>query len=189
VYRGLTGHCHLYQALGVSTAEQPRPLASVAAGRGLRVEASVTVNRPAAELYRFWRDFANLPRFMRHLVLVRPDGERSHWVAKGPAGMTAAWEAEIVNERPNELIAWRSLEGSTVNNAGSVHFTPAPDGRGTVVRVELKYDPPAGRLGAAVAWLFGEEPGQQVRDDLRRFKQLMEAGAITAIRRPSSWPG
>jgi uncharacterized membrane protein len=186
VYRGVTGHCHLYGSLGVSTADRPGPATSVRAGRGVRVDQAVTVNEPAEELFHFWRDFANLHRFMKHLVSLRPDGERSHWVARGPAGMTVKWDAEIVNERPNELIAWRSLPGSEVDNAGSVHFTPAPAGRGTVVRVELKYDPPAGRLGAAVARLFGEEPTRQVREDLRRFKQLIEAGEIPTTRGQTS---
>jgi uncharacterized membrane protein len=182
LYRGVTGHCHVYASLGVNTADRTGRATSVRAGRGVRVDTSVTVNEPAEELYRFWRDFANLPRFMSHLVSIRTEGERSHWVARGPAGKTVGWDAEIINERPNELIAWRSLPGSEVANAGSVHFTPAPAGRGTVVRVELKYEPPAGRLGAAVAWLFGEEPNRQVREDLRRFKQLMEAGEIPTTR-------
>lgn len=182
LYRGVTGHCHLYGSLGVNTADRPGRATSVRAGHGVRVDQAVTVNVPPEQLYRFWRDFANLPRFMDHLVSVRAEGERSHWAARGPAGTTVEWDAEIVNERPNELIAWRSLPGSQVDNAGSVHFTPAPAGRGTVVRVELKYDPPAGKLGSAVAWLFGQEPNRQVREDLRRFKQLMEAGEIPTTR-------
>ncbi len=186
VYRGMTGHCPLYESLGVSTAAPWSPVSSVTAGRGMRVEQSVTINRPAEELYRFWSDFANLPRFMNNLVSVECSGQRSHWVARGPAGTTVEWDAEIVNERPNDMIAWRSLAGSTVDNAGSVHFTPAPSGRGTIVHVEMKYNPPAGKLGAAVAWLFGEEPNQQVREDLLRFKQLMEAGEIASTQGQTS---
>jgi uncharacterized membrane protein len=111
---------------------------------------------------------------------------RSHWVAKAPAGTTVEWDAEVYNEKENEMIAWRSLEGSQVDNAGSVHFTPAPGGRGTQVRVVLKYDPPAGVIGAAVARLFGESPAQQIDEDLRRFKQLMEAGEVaTTTGQPS----
>jgi uncharacterized membrane protein len=182
VYRGVTGHCPVYETLGVNTAGPWSPVTSVAAGHGVRVEQTVTVNRPAEELYRYWHDLANLPRFMKHLVYVQPNGERSHWAARGPAGTTVEWDAEIVNERPNQLIAWRSLAGSTVETAGSVHFTPAPAGRGTVVHVELKYNPPAGKVGAAVAKLFGEEPNQQVRADLLRFKQIMEAGETAATR-------
>lgn len=178
LYRGATGHCSVYQALGVKTTPPHGRAASVAAGRGVRVEKVMTVNRPADELYRRWRDFESLPRFMRHLVSVKVDGNRSHWVARGPAGSTVEWDAEIVNEEPGRLIAWRSLAGSTVATAGSVRFVAAPARRGAEVHVELKYDPPAGRLGSWLAWLFGEEPGQQVQEDLRRFKQLMEAGEV-----------
>lgn len=144
------------------------------------VKKAVTVNRPAAELYQYWHDFENLPRFMQHLVSVQVDGEkRSHWTAQAPAGATVEWDAEIVADRPDELIAWRSLAGAAVDNAGEVRFAPAPGGRGTEVRVELQYDPPGGALGATVAKLFGEEPAQQVADDLRHFKQVLETGEIT----------
>jgi len=170
-YRGLTGYCPAYQALGVTTTR--------AASDALHVEKSVTINRPAEDLYRFWRDFANLPRFMKHLESVRVSGERrSHWVAHGPAGTNAEWDAEISEDRPNQLIAWRSLDGADVDNAGTVRFEPATGGRGTVVRVVFDYTPPAGAFGAAVARLFGEEPSQQVEGDLRRFKNIMEAGEI-----------
>jgi uncharacterized membrane protein len=140
---------------------------------------TVTVNRPPDELYRFWRDFENLPRFMSHLESVRITGERrSHWVAKAPAGTTVEWDAEITKDVPDQLIAWRSVEGSDVENSGVVRFDRAPGGRGTEVRVELFYDPPAGLIGAGVAKLFGEEPGQQIKGDLRRFKQVMETGEV-----------
>src|SRR5581483_8390332 len=149
----------------------------VAAGHGYKIEGAVTVNKPAGDLYRFWRQLDNLPRFMDHLKEVRMLGNgRSHWVAEGPMGTSVEWDAEVVNERFGELIAWQSLPGSDVNTAGSVHFTPAPGNRGTEVRVELKYDPPAGKLGAWFASLFGEAPGQQVRADLQRFKEMMESG-------------
>jgi uncharacterized membrane protein len=178
VYRGATGHCDLYQAIGINTAEtSTNPIISVPADRGVKVEKSVTINRSPAELYTFWRNFENLPRFMNHLESVKVTSpERSHWVAKAPAGTSVEWDAEIYNEKENELIAWRSLEGSDVDNAGSVRFEPATGGRGTVVRVSLKYDPPGGIIGAAVARLFGESPAQQIDEDLRRFKQLMETG-------------
>jgi len=170
-YRSFTGHCPAYQALGVTTAR--------AAHEPLHVEKSVTINRSAIDLYRFWRDFANLPRFIKHLDSVSASGEqRSHWVVTGPAGVKVEWDAEITEDRPNELIAWRSLEGADVANAGTVRFEPATGGRGTVVRVVFDYTPPAGALGAAVAKLFGEEPRQQVEGDLRRFKNIMEAGEI-----------
>ena len=181
VYRGASGHCDLYQAMGVNTAGDAtsgdNPNVSVQAGRGIKVEKSVTVNRPPAELYSYWRNFENLPRFMNHLESVHVTGaNRSHWVAKAPAGTTVEWDAEIYNEKENELIAWRTLENADVDSAGSVRFEPATGGRGTTVRVTLKYDPPGGVLGSLVARLFGENPEQQIDEDLRRFKQLMEAG-------------
>jgi uncharacterized membrane protein len=143
----------------------------------IHVEKSVMINRSREELYKFWRDFEQLPRFMNHLENVRVTGDtRSHWVAKAPAGRTVEWDAEITEDRPSELIAWRSLRNADVENRGSVRFEPATGGRGTVVRVTLDYNPPAGGLGAVIAKLFGEEPAQQVQEDLRRLKQLLEAG-------------
>ncbi|HEY0404258.1 MAG TPA: SRPBCC family protein [Pyrinomonadaceae bacterium] len=187
IYRGATGHCDLYHSLGINTAEGTQnPNVSVAAGRGIKVEKSVTVSKPPEELYRFWRNFENLPRFMDHLESVRVEGEgRSHWVAKAPAGTTVEWDAEIYNEKENELIAWRSLEGADVDNAGSVRFEAAPEG-GTIVRVSLKYDPPGGIIGSTFAKLFGEEPSQQIEEDLRRFKQVMEAGETPTTEGQSS---
>jgi uncharacterized membrane protein len=130
-------------------------------------------------LYQFWRNLENLPKFMSHLQSVRNLGNlRSHWVARGPLGVGVSWDAEIITERENELIGWRSLPGSAVDNAGSVHFRRGPGGRGTEVKVTLKYDPPAGKVGAAVARLFGSAPEQEIQDDLRRLKQLMETGEV-----------
>lgn len=147
---------------------------------GQHVTRAVTVARPADELYAFWRDFTNLPRFMHHLESVHLTGERtSHWVVKAPAGRTVQWDAEIVDEIPGELIVWRSLEGADVDNAGSVRFRPAPGDEGTEVSVELTYDPPGGPLGKLVAKRFGEEPAQQLAGDMRRFKQVMELGEVT----------
>lgn len=164
---------------GRSRGDRVSPVASVPRGQGIKVEERVTINRPVVEVYAFWRDFENLPRFMDHLESVTVlDENRSHWVAKGPAGSRIEWDAVIHNEIDDELIAWRSLPDAEVNNAGSVHFTPTADGRGTEVRVVLSYDPPAGRLGAVVAKLLGEEPSQQVADDLRRLKQVMDAGEV-----------
>lgn len=182
VYRGATGHCNVYQAAGINTAGtgMDNPVVSVPATRGIRVEKSVTINKSPAELYQFWRRFENLPRFMNHLESVTTTGEgRSHWVAKAPAGTTVEWDAEVYNEKEGELIAWRSLDGADVDNAGSVRFEPASGGRGTTVRVTLRYDPPGGALGAGVARLFGENPEQQIEEDLRRFKQVMETGEIS----------
>src|SRR5687767_9658192 len=142
--------------------------------RGRDVTRAVTIDRPRDEVYRFWRDFTNLPRFMEHLESVElMDDRRSHWTAKGPAGSSVAWDAELTGDRPGELIAWRSLEGSDVANTGTVRFLDAPGGRGTEVRVSLTYDPPAGKIGTVIARLFGEELGLQVSKDLRRFKQVM----------------
>jgi uncharacterized membrane protein len=177
IYRGATGHCGLYERLGVNTARAKSRAASIPGERGIKVEKSITVNRQPEELYRFWRNFENLPKFMSHLESVRVTGDRrSHWVAKAPAGASVEWDAEIINEKENEMIAWRSLEGADVDNAGSVHFTRATGGRGTEVRVVLEYDPPGGALGALFAKVFGQAPDQQIQEDLRRFKQVMEAG-------------
>lgn len=176
--RAVTGRCALNRALGRNTArsrDTVSPVASVNRGEGIKVEESIVIDRTPDELYAYWRNFENLPRFMDHLESVTVlDADRSHWVAKGPAGTRIEWDAEIHNEIENELIAWRSLPGSEVGNAGSVHFTPIAEGRSTEVRVVLSYEPPAGRLGAAIARLFGEEPSQQVADDLGRFKEAME---------------
>jgi uncharacterized membrane protein len=169
--RAVSGRCPVNQMLGRNSALD-EPASRVAS---VRVDERIVLNRPRSEVYRFWRDLENLPRFMDHLESVTVlDEERSHWVAKAPAGTRVEWDAVIHNEIPNELIAWRSLEGSEVNNAGSVHFSPTENGD-TEVRVVLRYDPPAGRMGAAVAWLFGEEPSRQVAEDLRRLKQVVEA--------------
>lgn len=191
VYRGATGHCHLYQALGISTASHARRGAnSVPYGAGIRVERAVTINKSPEELYRFWRNLENLPRFMKHLESVKVlDGKRSHWVAKAPAGRTVEWDAVIVNEIENQLIGWRSLENAHVDNAGSVHFKAAPGGRGTELSIELEYSPPGGMVGSLVAKLFGEEPEQQIAEDLYRFKQLMETGEIATTEGQSTGRG
>jgi uncharacterized membrane protein len=175
--RAVSGRCPVNQAIGRNSARnRVSPVASLGRGEGLRVEQTVRIARPAEELYRFWRQLENLPRFMDHLESVRVlDERRSHWVARGLAGSRVEWDAEIHNEIPGQLLAWRSLPGSEVDHAGSVHFEP-DIGDFTLVRVILRYDPPAGRLGAGVARLFGEDADTQVADDLRRFKQVMEAG-------------
>ena len=157
----------------------------LAAGRGARVERTVTVLRSAEELYARWRDLARLPDLMAHVESVTPlDEKRSRWVARGPGGTRVAWEAEITADEPGRLIAWRSVGNSDVENAGSVRFTPAPGGRGTEVKVLLSYELPAGRLGEAAVTLLGESGDQEVREDLRRFKQRMESGEVpTSARR------
>jgi uncharacterized membrane protein len=195
VMRGATGHCPVYRAMGVSTGsvdavlDRPRSdvtsrAATVNARKAVKVERTVTIERDRHELYAFWHDFENLPRFMEHLVSVRVDSPtRSHWVAKAPAGTTAEWDAEIVNDVADSLIAWKSTAGASVPNAGSVHFSDAPGGRGTIVKVVMDVEPPAGKLGFVIAKLFGEDPDREVREDLRKFKQLMETGEITTSAR------
>ncbi len=160
--------------------------ASLRATRNRRVSpegfahGSVTINRTREEAYRFWHDFENLPRFMYHLQSVTSTGpRRSRWSAKAPAGRAVAWEAEIVDERPGEFIRWRSVDGARVPNSGTVRFTQAAGGNGTEVRVELEYAVPGRRVGTLVARAFGENPQQQICDDLRRFKQVIETGELT----------
>jgi uncharacterized membrane protein len=151
----------------------------LAGARGTIVEEAVGINRSPHELYAFWRDLEHLPTVIPALRSVRIlDGRRSQWVAARPAGWRSKWTAEIINDVPNELIAWRTIRGADVVSAGSVHFEPGLPSRGTIVRVKLQYDPPAGKLGAAVAWALGDSPARVIREGLRRFKQLMETGEI-----------
>ena len=160
--------------------KQPETIANEGADTGIiRTKRSITVARPVDEVYEFWQNLENFPQFMRHLesVTVTAAG-RSHWVAKAPAGKTVEWDAETIEDIENERISWRSTEDADVYNAGTVEFQAAPGGRGTEVRVEIEYDPPFGKLGSKVAMLFREEPGQQVQEDLRHFKQVMELGEI-----------
>ena len=145
----------------------------------VRIERSIFVNRSPEECYAFWRKFEQFPHFMRHLKSVSFIGDgQSHWVAKGPAGTEVAWDAEIVQDQPGKLIAWRSLRGSQIQNRGSVRFEPAPGNRGTYVIVDIEYKPAVGMLGATIARMFREEPRPQLKDDLLRFKQIMEVGEI-----------
>jgi uncharacterized membrane protein len=186
LFRSASGHCPVNAAIGRNSARADTRVA-LGGGRGVHVKDSVTIGRPLEELYRFWRNLENLPRFMEHLESVRVTGpERSHWVAKAPAGARVEWDAEIINEVENQVIGWRSLPGSTVTSAGSVNFDEAGPDRGTRITVHLQYDPPAGKLGALFAKLFGEEPSQQVREDLRRLKRLLEAGEVPTIEGQSS---
>jgi uncharacterized membrane protein len=178
--RGMTAHCDVYEALGVNTAGTGSDTRRVLGGSGgLNVQETVAINRPIEELYRFWRNLENLPQFMRHLDSVeRITDTISHWRAKGPAGTSVEWNAEIINEVPNQVIGWRSLEGADVVSAGSVNFDPEGAGRGTRVTVRLQYSPPGGKVGAALARLFGRDAETEIREDLRRFKQLVEAGEV-----------
>jgi uncharacterized membrane protein len=176
LYRGVTGR---WPDVLNGHVQPDSTRAALAGERGFHVRESVRLELPVADVYRFWRRLENLPRFMTHFhrVTETPDG-RSHWVAAGPAGLTVEWDAEVINEVENEVIGWRSLPGSDVVTAGSVNFNTARDGRSTQVSVHLQYAPPAGKAGALIALLFGREPSQTIREDLRHFKQLLEAGEI-----------
>lgn len=182
--RAVKGHSGTYQRLGMRSFSGAGGERNSIRGPAVRVERSITVDRPVEEVYRFWRDLENLPRFMEHLIDVRmlPSGFY-RWVAKAPMG-TVEWDAEILEDQVPWLISWRSVEGSAIDNAGSVRFSQSAGGQGTEVRVELAYKPPAGAMGALVARLLGEEPSVQVRDDLERFKEIVESGETAVI---SSW--
>jgi uncharacterized membrane protein len=189
VARGVTGLCPVNAALGRGDRRDDTRQA-LGGSRGIRVNERIVIAKPAAQLYAFWRDLRNLPHVISHLerVDVLDDG-RSHWVVRGPAGIRVVWDAAIINEVPSELIAWRSLPGSDVASAGSVRFRPlAADA--TEVRVTFQYEPPAGKLGASLAWLAGQGPSALLRQDLRRLKQLLEHGSAPEIDQPSgrlSW--
>jgi uncharacterized membrane protein len=182
LYRGATGNCPLYSALEINTTETEEDRRAALASRGVRVTQAFTIDKPAEELYQQWRNFENLPRIMTHLESVQVlDEKRSRWIAKAPsiAGGQVEWDAEITEDVPNERIAWRSLEGADVDNTGSVRFESSP--RGTIVRVDMRYLAPAGRLGTWIAKLFGENPDTQIREDLRNFKRSMEIGEPLTI--------
>lgn len=188
VRRALTGRSELNRMLGRNSALPVSPVASVRRGEGTMVEQSIVIYRPAGELFQFWRQFDNLPRFMENLESVSiVDQHRSRWVAKGPVGTRVGWDAEIHNEIENELIAWRSLPGADVDQAGSVLFTPAVGG-GTEVRVIMRYAAPAGKVGDAVSHILGAAPERQIADDLRRFKQVMDAREVVSSQPASPSP-
>lgn len=174
----LAGGGLIYQsATKQSTIQQAQE--AIGMNQPIKVEKTVTINKSADELYRFWHNFENLPTFMKHLKSVRVSNEkRSHWIANAPLGNSVEWDADILEDRENEFISWASVEGADVDNSGFVRFQKAPGDRGTEVKVVLEYNPPGGALGSIVAKLFGEEPEQQIGDELHRFKMLMEAGEI-----------
>ena len=151
----------------------------VQSSRGIKVKSAVTIGRPIGEVYGFWRNFENLPRFMSHLQSVQVlDGRRSHWTAVGPADMRVEWDAETIEDRPDELISWRSLPGGQVDTTGYVRFRQAPGNRGTEVLVDMRYDPPGGVVGASIAKLFGESGQEVVNRDLQAFKNVLETGEV-----------
>src|SRR5690606_3110338 len=178
VYRGLSGVSLVQKLLDKNRAvHNERAAISVPHQQGIRVEESITINRPVEDVYAFWRDFTNLPRFMQHLNSVDVLGEsRSHWKVNGPANMTVEWDAEIINDEANRVIGWRTLQNPYVDHAGSVRFKSTPDNRATEVQVTMEYAPLSGAVGAAVARLFGSAPDQQIRSDLERLKQYLETG-------------
>ncbi|MBG1265955.1 SRPBCC family protein [Nostoc sp. WHI] len=174
----LAGGGLIYQsATKQSTIQQAQE--AIGINQPIKVEKTVTINKSADELYRFWHNFENLPTFMKHLKSVRVSNEkRSHWIANAPLGNSVEWDADILEDRENEFISWASVEGADIDNSGFVRFQKAPGDRGTEVKVVLEYNPPGGALGSIVAKLFGEEPEQQIGDELHRFKMLMETGEI-----------
>ena len=183
MYRAATGHCDAYQALGINTAQAREGDGSASPeeyfNRGIHIVQAFTINKSPDELYQYWRKLDNLPSILSYLESVTIiDEKRSHWTATGPLDMKWEWDAEIINDEPNRVIAWRSTGNADVDNAGSVTFTPGPEGRGTEVKVVIDYIPPAGRVGKWVSTMLGANPEHEIREDLRSFKRLMETGEI-----------
>lgn len=181
-YQGATGQKSLSDTVSTTVSQ------SLELGESKQVEKTVTIfNKTPADLYSVWRDFENLPTFMKHLKAVQVvDETHSHWIAKAPLDSNVEWDVEIVSDQKNQLIAWSSVEGSDIDNSGFVRFHLAPEGRGTEVKVVLEYTPPVGTLGTAIATLFGEAPEQQLGDELRNFKMLTEGGEIATTEGQSS---
>lgn len=174
IYRGASGHCHLYDALGVDTRWMNEY--GVPGNKGIKVTREIEVNRPPGELFYFWKKLSNLPKFMPHVLSVEKTSEKgSHWVVEGPGGTKLEWDAEIINEHPGEMISWQSLPSADVESAGTVRFESRNDGASTHLRVTLQYHPPAGRAGAAVAGILGESPDRQLAGDLAILKEMMES--------------
>jgi uncharacterized membrane protein len=180
VLTALAGSGLIYQgATKQSTIKQAQQAITGSVNQAIKVEKTATINKPVDELYRFWHNFENLPTFMKHLKSVKVyDNKRSHWIASAPLGGSIEWDADIIEDRENEFISWASVEGADIDNSGFVRFKKAPGDRGTEVKVVVEYNPPGGAITSVFAKLFGEEPEQQIGDDLRRFKMLMEAGEI-----------
>jgi uncharacterized membrane protein len=182
MYRAVTGKCSVYETLGINTAQEHSGAIGVAAKRGRRHESAVVISRPATQLFDYWRQLNHLPRLFDHLISVTETSNgRSHWVARGPLGNTVEWDAEIHNQQPGEMIAWRSIPGSELDTAGSIHFKSVADGSRTAVTLNLKYDPPAGKAGATIASWLGQSVEDELDEGLRRLKQVAEAGEIPSI--------
>ena len=183
LYRGAAGQGALVGWPGLNNrAKRTHPQTSVAHGEGIKVASAITIDRPASELYNYWRDLTHLPKFMKQLESVHSTAAgRSHWELKSAAGVKLSWDAEIINDVPNELLAWRSLPGGDLDHAGSVRFEPAAGGRGTTVKVTVEYRPPVGKLGVVAANLLGVAPERLIKTDLSRLKQLIETGEISSV--------
>jgi len=176
--RGASGWCPVTAAVERDTPQRDSTKRYLGGSRGVIVEDAITIYRPVSEVYSYWRGLENLPHFMEHLETVHVlDAYHSHWVARGPLGVLVEWDAEIINDIPPTLLSWKSTGDSDVVSAGSVRFK-ASGHQATEVRVKLQYDPPAGKLGATVAWLLGEDPQHQIAGDLRKFKQILETGEV-----------
>ena len=188
LYRGLTGYCALFHAAGIDTSDKGNLTNSlgrrkVHTSRAKKIRRAVEVHRPVQELYRFWRSFDNLPHVMSHLESVHViNNQLSHWKVKTmPGAPSVEWDAEIISDVENERIGWRSLHDADVGNTGSVEFKPLGDGRRTEVTVTLQYEPPAGRIGSAIAKWLGEDPEDKLAQDLQQFKSHIESKLQAAI--------
>jgi len=181
IRRGLTGHSYLYEALGIRTVPRSGASVSVPYELGVRVDRAIIIHRSRFDVFRFWRNLENLARAMEHVESLRQRGNRSRWVVRGPRGRTVQWDAVIHNEIENELISWRSLPGSQVENAGTVLFQDAPGG-GTEVKVELQYNPPGGAVGAILAAIWGADPDRQIGEDLERIRNMIETGVPAPVK-------
>jgi len=187
IYRGLSGHCATYQALNIDTSDKHRSDADEHVHHGRLIKHVTIVERPAQELYDYWKDIEKAPTFMTNIEKVLRTGpNKSYWVSTGPFGKTFDWDSEVINDVSGHLIAWQTLPGSDVNQAGAVRFEPAVGGRGTKVTLEVNYEAPLGALGVAVAKLIGQDPGSMTKENLRRFKQLMETGELATTNGQSS---
>ena len=161
-------------------AQAVHPSPSLKSGEGIKTEKSVTINRSPQEIYSYWHQLKNLSHFMQHVQSVTPLGDGlSHWVVKTTHGQTLEWDTRIIEDKPGQMISWQSLEGADMDNAGSVWFTPAADGSGTVVKISMKYSPPGGKIGIAIAKFLGNDPGKEMESDLYRLKEVLESGEIS----------
>ena len=178
-YRGATGHCPVYTRMGHSTTHRGERGVFRTKGEA-SVSTGVTIDRSPEDLYNAWRDFTRLPTFMKYIREVRSVGEnRTHWVAEAPTGRRVEWDAEVTEDVPNERIAWRSVQDADIHQVGEIRFRPAPEGRGTEVELSMTHEAPAGAApGRAVSALLGALTRQMAREDLKRFKRLMESGEI-----------